>query len=163
MGRCPLKPQSEMVLPLLNRKHLPARVAYRIASIHIFRRLLVKAYYFMLIFLRSVGVVARTARRSIGMKKLPTLLFATLACVVTYAQDPISADSPYHVRYASNLTTGDSAINITNTGAFGAGLGSGTTASVTGSICANQLRRILKDELKHSTVQDRKGRGVNSK
>ena len=97
------------------------------------------------------------------MKHLPTLLFATFACVVGYAQKPITADSPYHVTYASNLTIGDSVINITNTGAFGAGLGSGTTASVTGSICANQLRRILKDELKHSTVQDRKGRGVNSK
>ena len=86
----------------------------------------------------SSGVlVARTTRRSIGMKKLPTLLFATFACVVAYAQNPITADGPYKVTYASNLTIGDSVINITNTGAFGAGLGSGTTASVTGAICAN--------------------------
>jgi hypothetical protein len=71
------------------------------------------------------------------MKYLPTLLFATFACVVAYAQNPITADSPYQVTYASNLTIGDSVINITNTGAHGAGLGSGTTASVTGAICAN--------------------------
>jgi hypothetical protein len=71
------------------------------------------------------------------MKHLPTLLFAIFACVVAYAQKPITADTPYHVSYASNLAVGDSVINITNTGALGAGLGSGTTASVTGSICAN--------------------------
>ncbi|HEY6331075.1 MAG TPA: hypothetical protein VI756_17225 [Blastocatellia bacterium] len=57
--------------------------------------------------------------------------------VVAYAQNPITADSPYQVSYMSNLTHGDSVVNITNTGARGAGLGSGTTASVTGSICAN--------------------------
>jgi hypothetical protein len=70
------------------------------------------------------------------MKTLSTLLFATFACVVAYAQ-PVTEDGPYKVTYASNLTIGDSVINITNDGAFGAGLGSGTTASVTGSICAN--------------------------
>jgi hypothetical protein len=70
------------------------------------------------------------------MKKLSTLLFATFACVVAYAQ-PTTADGPYHVSYASNLAVGDSVINITNDGANGAGLGFGTTASVTGSICAN--------------------------
>jgi hypothetical protein len=49
----------------------------------------------------------------------------------------ITADSPYQVKYASNLTIGDSVVNITNTGALGAGLGSGTTASVSGAFCAN--------------------------
>jgi hypothetical protein len=57
--------------------------------------------------------------------------------VAVYAQNPITADSPYQVHYASNLTHGDSVINITNTGAHGAGLGSGTSASVTGAICVN--------------------------
>jgi len=97
------------------------------------------------------------------MKTLPTLLFATFACVVAYAQDPISADSSYHVTYASNLIIGDSVINITKTGAFGAGLGSGTTATVTGSICANQMRQLMQDELKHATVQARKDHEVTSK
>ena len=71
------------------------------------------------------------------MLHLRTLLFATMVSVAAYAQNPIAADSPYQVKYASNLTHGDSVINITNTGAHGAGLASGTTASVTGSICAN--------------------------
>src|SRR3954469_13666401 len=49
----------------------------------------------------------------------------------------VTLDGPYQVRYASNLNVGDSVINITNSGARGAGLNSGTTASVTGAICAN--------------------------
>ena len=71
------------------------------------------------------------------MLHLRTLLFATIATVAAFAQNPITADSPYQVKYASNLTVGDSVVNITNTGAHGAGLGSGTSASVTGAICAN--------------------------
>lgn len=66
-----------------------------------------------------------------------TLLFATIFSVAAFAQNPITADGPYKVKYASNLNIGDSVVNITNTGANGAGLGSGTTASVTGAICAN--------------------------
>ena len=66
-----------------------------------------------------------------------TLVIATMAAVAAYAQNPITADSPYQVKYASNLTIGDSVINITNTGARGAGLGFGTSASVTGAICVN--------------------------
>ena len=66
-----------------------------------------------------------------------TFVIATMAAVAAYAQNPITADSPYQVRYASNLTIGDSVVNITNTGARGAGLGFGTSAAVTGAICAN--------------------------
>ena len=66
-----------------------------------------------------------------------TFVIATMAAVAAYAQNPITADSPYQVRYASNLTIGDSVVNITNTGANGAGLGFGTTATVTGAFCAN--------------------------
>ena len=50
-----------------------------------------------------------------------TLAFATVA----FAQNPIAADSPFQVRYASNLAIGDSVINMTNTGATG------------GNICVN--------------------------
>jgi hypothetical protein len=74
------------------------------------------------------------------MLNFRTLLFATMAtmlAVAAYAQNPISADSPYQVKYAANLTVGDSVINITNTGARGAGLAFGTSASVTGAICVN--------------------------
>jgi hypothetical protein len=71
------------------------------------------------------------------MLHLRTLLFATMATVAAFAQNPITADSPYQVKYASNLNIGDSVVNVTNTGAHGAGLGSGTSASVTGAICVN--------------------------
>ena len=71
------------------------------------------------------------------MPHFRTLLFATMAAVAAYAQNPITADSPYQVKYASNLTIGDSVVNVTNTGARGAGFGSGTSASVTGAICVN--------------------------
>ena len=69
------------------------------------------------------------------MRTLRTLLFAAMVTTVgAYAQ---STDTPYQVRYASNLNVGDSYINITNTGANGAVLGEGTTANVTGAICVN--------------------------
>src|ERR1700683_4732062 len=70
------------------------------------------------------------------MRHLRTLLFVTMAAAVA-AHGQSVADSPYQVRYASNLNIGDSVINLTNTGAGGAGLGSGTSASITGSICVN--------------------------
>ena len=66
-----------------------------------------------------------------------TLLIATMATVAAYAQSMATLDTPYQVKYASNLTVGDSVVNITNTGARGAGLGFGTSASVTGAICVN--------------------------
>lgn len=74
------------------------------------------------------------------MFKLRALLFATMTVttsVAMFAQNPITADSPFQVRYASNLNVGDSVINISNTGARGAANQSGTTANLTGSICAN--------------------------
>src|SRR5580704_11954419 len=43
------------------------------------------------------------------------LLFAAAA----FAQNPITADSPFQVRYAANLNVGDSVVDITNTGATG--------------------------------------------
>jgi hypothetical protein len=50
----------------------------------------------------------------------------------------VAHDSPYQIRYASNLAVGDSVVNISNTGARGGVTGSsGTSASIGGSICAN--------------------------
>jgi hypothetical protein len=71
--------------------------------------------------------------------KLRMLLFATMIfTVVAFAQNPITADSPYQIRYASNLAVGDSVVNISNTGARGGvTTQSGTSASIGGSICAN--------------------------
>src|SRR5258708_35383968 len=70
---------------------------------------------------------------------LRNLVFvAILLSVAVYAQQ----DGGYQVRYASNLDPtgvagGDSFINILNDGGIGAGIGSGTAATVTGSICVN--------------------------
>ena len=59
-----------------------------------------------------------------------TLALATLALsTVAFAQNPITADAPFQVRYASNLNIGDSIVNITNSGAAG--------ANGSANICAN--------------------------
>lgn len=56
-----------------------------------------------------------------------------LTAGAVFAQNPVAADSPFQVRYVSNLSHGDSVINITNTGA------SSTVALPTqdGNICVN--------------------------
>jgi hypothetical protein len=57
--------------------------------------------------------------------------------VLTAVLGPADTGPKLLAGYASNLHIGDGAINITNTGALGAGLQSGTAASITGTICAN--------------------------
>jgi hypothetical protein len=55
-----------------------------------------------------------------------TLAFATLAMsTVAFSQNPVTADAPFQIRYATNLNIGDSVVNLSNSGATGA------------SICAN--------------------------
>ncbi len=54
-----------------------------------------------------------------------TIIVLVAFSAFAVAQNPITADSPFQVRYASNLTAGDSVINITNSGATG------------GNICVN--------------------------
>jgi hypothetical protein len=69
---------------------------------------------------------------------LTKLILATTAlAAVAVAQNPITADSPFQVRYASNLTVGDSVINITNTGANGASLFGPGFGGALGNICVN--------------------------
>jgi hypothetical protein len=58
---------------------------------------------------------------------LRKLVFATIATAIALT----AADSPFQARYAANLNVGDSFINITNTGANEAGVGSN------GLICVN--------------------------
>jgi hypothetical protein len=54
------------------------------------------------------------------------LLSAAVALAsIAMAQNPVTADSPFQIRYASNLNLGDSVINISNSGASG------------GNICAS--------------------------
>lgn len=66
-----------------------------------------------------------------------TFVAAAALSVAAFAQPNITVDSPFQVRYASNLNVGDSVINITNSGARGAGLPAGTSASTTGALCVN--------------------------
>jgi hypothetical protein len=54
---------------------------------------------------------------------LATLI--VLLSIPVFAQNPITADSPFQVRYAANLNLYDSVVDITNTGASG------------GNICVN--------------------------
>jgi len=51
------------------------------------------------------------------------------------------------VKYVTNLQAGDSFINITNTGAAGAGRGSGTSAAITGSLCVNVYAFEANEEI----------------
>ncbi len=72
------------------------------------------------------------------MYRLSKIIFGAIACtMVAAAQNPITADSPFQVRYASNLTAGDSVINITNTGANGASLYGPGFGGAVGNICVN--------------------------
>ena len=66
-----------------------------------------------------------------------TLLASFALSMVAFAQPNVTVDTPYQVRYVANLNLGDSVINITNSGARGAGLAAGTTAATTGAICVN--------------------------
>ena len=66
-----------------------------------------------------------------------TLLASIALSMVAFAQPNVTVDHFYQVRYVANLNLGDSVINITNSGARGAGLAAGTSASTTGAICVN--------------------------
>jgi hypothetical protein len=72
------------------------------------------------------------------MKFLHKVVFATIAtAVVALAQNPITADSPFQIKYASNLTAGDALINISNSGAYGAQLNGPGIGAAAGNICVN--------------------------
>jgi hypothetical protein len=67
---------------------------------------------------------------------LPKLGFAAIALSMV-ALAETTTDTQFQVRYASNLTFGDSVINITNTGANGDSLYGPGFGGPTGNICAN--------------------------
>ena len=69
--------------------------------------------------------------------KLRIFALTLTASAFAFAQNPITADTSFQVHYASNLTAGDSVINISNTGATGSALQTGTAATVPGSLCVN--------------------------
>ena len=64
----------------------------------------------------------------------------TLICVNCTVASIVSGganDSPFQIRYAANLTSGDSVINITNTGANGASLNGPGFGGAAGNVCVN--------------------------
>jgi hypothetical protein len=65
-----------------------------------------------------------------------TILASVVLSVAAFGQNA-TVDTSFQVRYASNLNIGDSVINISNSGAQGAGLNAGTSASTTGALCVN--------------------------
>ena len=70
--------------------------------------------------------------------KLRNVLLAITACsVAAFAQNPITADSPFQVSYAANPAAGESFINIINTGANGAPLLGPGFGGAAGNICVN--------------------------
>ena len=71
------------------------------------------------------------------LRTVTIALVLLTAASVAAAQPNATLDTPYQVRYAANLNIGESYINITNTGARGAGLAAETSAAVTGAICVN--------------------------
>ncbi len=69
---------------------------------------------------------------------LRNVVLAALALsVAAFAQNPITADSPFQVRYAANLNLSESWINISNTGANGASLQGPGFGGAAGNICVN--------------------------
>lgn len=69
---------------------------------------------------------------------LRNVILAALVCaMVAFAQNPITADSPFQVRYAANPAAGESYINIVNTGANGAPLLGPGFGGAAGNICVN--------------------------
>ena len=68
------------------------------------------------------------------MKYFKLSLAAIALSVVAMAQ---ATDAPFQIRYASNLTSGDSVINITNSGANGASLTGPGFGGAVGNICVN--------------------------
>src|SRR5580658_1193077 len=65
------------------------------------------------------------------------ILAALVLAVAAFAQNPVTADSPFQVRYAANLNIGESYINIINTGANGAPLLGPGFGAAAGNICVN--------------------------
>jgi len=77
------------------------------------------------------------------MQKRFSFVFATLAVsAVAFAQNPITADSPYQVGYAANLNVGTSVVNLSNSGAAAAS--SPRSAPVTSASTSIPLIRLKK-------------------
>ena len=75
------------------------------------------------------------------------LLVALVVAMAAFAQNPITADSPFQVRYAANPAAGESWINIVNTGANGAPLLGPGFGGAAGNICVNVYAFSMDEQL----------------
>jgi hypothetical protein len=80
------------------------------------------------------------------------ILVALVCAIAACAQTPVALDTFYQVKYAANLSIGDSYFDIMNTGANGApplgpGTGLGSLNPVTGNICVNVYTIDPNEEL----------------
>jgi len=89
----------------------------------------------MTIVVNGDSVQTGTERILMLMQLFRIGLTAISFSVIALAQN--TSDTPLQVRYASNLTYGDSLINITNTGANGASLYGPGFGGAAGNICVN--------------------------
>ncbi len=71
------------------------------------------------------------------MSRIFSIVLLCLLAIPVFAQNPVTADSPFQVRYAANLNLNDSYIDITNTGANGASLYGPGVGTPSGNICVN--------------------------
>ena len=70
--------------------------------------------------------------------KLSLTLAAMTLSMAAFGQiGVVGQDTSFQIRYAANLTSGDSVINLTNTGANGASLNGPGFGGATGNICVN--------------------------
>ncbi len=63
--------------------------------------------------------------------------FSLILAAMTFSMAAFSQDGSFQIRYAANLTSGDSVINLTNTGANGASLNGPGFGGAVGNICVN--------------------------
>jgi len=71
------------------------------------------------------------------MYLMKVILAALVISMVAFAQNPITADSPFQVKYAANLQFGEAYVDISNTGANGAPLLGPGFGGAAGNLCVN--------------------------
>ncbi|MGP8247414.1 MAG: hypothetical protein ACLQVN_23250 [Bryobacteraceae bacterium] len=74
------------------------------------------------------------------------ILVAIVLAMASFAQAPVTLDSPVQMRYAANPSAGESYIDITNTGYNGENLLGPGSVSTAGNICVNVYAFDATDE-----------------
>jgi len=84
------------------------------------------------------GMITSSSEVYIKVLLRTTIALAALTIpAALFGQNPITADSPYQVNYASHLDLGDGVVNVTNSGASAGGNVPIANGNTFGYICAN--------------------------